>query len=95
MRKFIISFLTVFMVFSSNLHVAFADETIPYFKITRKEKINVYGAPITIEVKHIENVKNKNVQKQINAMIDHYVKTTLTLQTNELKKTQPNQHTEI
>lgn len=95
MRKFIISFLTVFMVFSSNLHVAFADEAIPYFKIVRQEKINVYGAPMSIEVKHIENVKNKNIQKQINTMIDHYVKTTLTQQTKKLKETQPNQHTEL
>ncbi|MEG0452758.1 MAG: RsiV family protein [Coprobacillus sp.] len=95
MRKSIVSFLAVFMMFSINMNIVFAKEDIPYYKVVRKEKIDLYGAPVSIEVKHIENVKNKDVKKQINLMIDNYVKTTLNKQKEELKKTQPNRYTEL
>ncbi|MEG0365740.1 MAG: RsiV family protein [Coprobacillus sp.] len=94
MRKVIISFLTVFMFFSSNLNIILANDN-PYYKVVRKERIDLYGAPVSIEVKHIENVKNKDIQKQINTLIDGYVKTTIDKQSLELEKTKPNQYTEL
>ncbi len=95
MRKVILSILTILSLLTTNIFLVNATNDLPYYQVVKKEEFKLYGATVSIEVKHIENVSNQKIQKQINHMIDEYFKTTLKKQANELKNSPDNSYVHI
>lgn len=62
------------------------------FVTISNDTYHLYGAEINVVIKHIEHVENKEVEKQINALIDQSIEDILTKQEQELKDVYQENH---